>query len=574
MKNTNTKAFALVLTASVGLMACNPLNKMSKKAEEVSYSVTPSPLELHNDSIEINVSGSIPPRFFNKKVSVNFVPNFKYDGKETDFKTITLVGEDSEVEGMKINFEKGGSFAYTDKVAYVKGMEVAELYMVATGSYKGKEKSFDPVKVADGTIITPMMVQNEDMPAIGPDKFKKVVPQEYKATINYLVNSSAVRSSELADADVKEMAKFIKNGKEKGFVFKSTNVVAWASPEGEISLNENLADQRAASAANAASGMFSRNSVKAANDKSFYTKTGKGEDWDGFKSAMQASDIKDKNLILRVLEMYEDKTKREEEIKNLAETFEVVKENILPQLRRSEITINAELKSMSDEMIAKYAESNPDTLTVEELLYAATLTTDMDKKLAIYKSAERVYPNDFRGFNNAGYIYAMQNNLDKAKGEFQKAAKLAPNAPSVNNNLGMVARLEGDNKKAMEYYNNASGAGDAVNMNKGLINIKQGNYAEAVSNYGSAKTFNAALAQTLNKDYQTALKTIDASDASTKAIGLYLKAIVGARMKDKSMMVNNLKLAVAKDPSLKDYAKNDAEFLNYKDDAEFKAAVN
>jgi Flp pilus assembly protein TadD len=574
MKNTNTKAFALVLTASVGLMACNPLNKMSKKAEEVSYSVTPSPLELHNDSIEINVSGSIPPRFFNKKVSVNFVPNFKYDGKETQFKTITLVGEDSEVEGMKINFEKGGNFAYTDKVAYVDGMGVSELYMVATGSYKGKEKAFDPVKVADGTILTPMLVQNEDMPAIGPDKFKKVVPQEFKATINYLVNSSNVSSSELADADIKDMAKFIKNGKEKGFVFKSTSVVAWASPEGEISLNENLADQRAASGANAASGMFSRNKVKAANDKAFYTKTGKGEDWDGFKSAMQASDIKDKNLILRVLEMYEDKTKREEEIKNLAETFEVVKENILPQLRRSEITINAELKSKSDEMIKKYADSKPDTLTAEELLYAATLTTDMDKKLAIYKSAERVYPNDFRGFNNAGYIYAMQNNLEKAKGEFQKAAKLAPSAPSVNNNLGMVARLEGDNKKAMEYYNNASGAGDAVNTNKGLINIKQGNYAEAVSNYGSAKTFNAALAQTLNKDYQTALKTVDASDASSKAMGLYLKAVVGARMKDKSMMVNNLKLAIAKDPSLKAYAKNDAEFLSYRDDAEFKAAVN
>lgn len=573
MKNRNTKALALVVTASVGLMACNPLNKMSKKAEDVSYSVTPNPLELHGDSVEVNVSGSIPPKFFNKKVSVDFVPNFKYAATESNFKTITLVGEDSEVEGIKINFDKGGSFSYTDKIAFVKGMEQAELFMVATGSYKGKSKSFEPEKVVQGTIITPLWVQNEDMPIVGADKFTKVVPQQYKATVNYLVNSSNVRSTEMSDADVKGMAEFVKNGKKKAFVFKSTDVVAWASPEGEISLNENLADDRANSGADVAKGMLSKNKVdtKGAN---FYNKSGKGEDWDGFKSAMQASDIADKNLILRVLEMYEDKTKREEEIKNLAETFEVVKENILPQLRRSEITINADLISMSDEMISKYAVSKPDTLSNEELLYAATLTEDMSAKLEIYKKAERVYANDWRGFNNSGYIYAMQNDLAKAKVEFEKAAKLNPSAPVVNNNLGMVARLEGDNAKAMDYYNKASGAGAAVGANKGLLNIKSGDYSQAVSNYGDTKTFNAALAQTLNKDYQTALKTIDASDAASSAKGLYLKAVIGARMKDKSMMLNNLKSAIAKDASLKDFVKNDAEFNNYKDDAEFQAAVN
>lgn len=574
MKNRNTKTLALVVSASVGLMACNPLNKMSKKAEEVSYSVTPSPLEMHGDSVEVNVSGSIPPKFFNKKVSVDFVPNFKFEGGETNFKTITLVGEDSEVEGIKINFEKGGSFSYADKIAYTEGMDQAELFMVATGSYKGKTKAFDPEKVATGTIVTPKWVQAEDMPIVAADQFAKVVPQEYKATVNYLVNSSNVRSTEMSDADVKGMAEFVKNGKAKGFVFKSTDVVAWASPEGEISLNENLADDRANSGANVAKGLLSKNKVDAAKGKEFYNKTGKGEDWDGFKSAMQASDIADKNLILRVLEMYEDKTKREQEIKNLAETFEVVKENILPQLRRSEITINADLISMSDEMISKYAVSNPDTLSVEELLYAATLTDDMNAKLEIYKKAERVYPNDWRGFNNSGYIYALQNDLAKAKVEFGKAAKLNPSAPVVNNNLGMVARLEGDNGKAMEYYNNATGAGKAVGANKGLLNIMSGDYAQAVSNYGDTKTFNAALAQTLNKDYQTALKTIDASDAASTAKGMYLKAVIGARMKDKSMMVNNLKSAISKDASLKATAKKDAEFNNYKEDAEFQAAIN
>lgn len=574
MKNTNTKTLALAVTASLTMLACNPLKDMTKRADEVTYSVTPKPLEMRNDSIEINISANIPARYFNKKVSVDIVPNLKYAGGEKSYKTITLVGEDSEVEGIKINYEKGGTFTYTDRIAFVNGMEDAELFANATGLYKGKEKSFDPKKLADGTIVTTQWLQNEDMPIEGDSKFQKVIPQTYKATINYLVNSANVRSSELNDKDMKEMAAFIKNGKDKGFDFKSVDVVAWASPEGEISLNENLADNRASTGASATNNYFSRNRIKAANDKAFFKKTGKGEDWDGFKSAMQASNIEDKNLILRVLEMYEDKNKREEEIRNLAKTFEVVEEQILPQLRRSEITVNAELKSKSDEMISKLAVSSPDTLTANELLYAATLESNMDKKLAIYKSAERVYPNDWRGFNNAGYIYAQQNNLAKAKEEFNKAAKLAPSEPVINNNLGMVARLEGDYSTAMDYYNKADGAGEVVGYNKGLIQIKEGAYSDAVSNYGEAKTFNAALAQTMNKDYQKALKTLDGSDAATTAKGHYLKAIIGSRMKDKSMMLTNLKAAISKDASLKAKAKRDAEFLDYRNDSEFQAAVN
>ncbi len=574
MKNTNTKTLALVVTASLSMIACNPLKDMTKRADEVTYSVTPKPLEMRNDSIEINISANIPPRYFNKKVSVDIVPNLKYAGGEKSYKTITLVGEDSEVEGIKINYEKGGTFTYTDRVAFVNGMEDAELFANAKGMYKGKEKSFDPKKLADGTIVTTQWLQNEDMPIEGDNKFQKVIPQTYKATINYLVNSSNVSSSEMNDKDMKEMAQFIKNGKAKGFKFKSTDVIAWASPEGEISLNENLANNRASSGASATNNYFSRNGVKAANDKAFYNKTGKGEDWDGFKSAMQASNIEDKNLILRVLEMYEDKNKREEEIRNLAKTFEIVEDQILPQLRRSEITINAELKSKSDEIITKLAISAPDTLTANELLYAATLESNMDKKLAIYKSAERVYPKDWRGFNNAGFIYAQQNNLEKAKVEFNKAAKLAPSEAVINNNLGMVARLEGDYSTAMDYYNKADGAGEVVGYNKGLIQIKEGAYSDAVGNYGEAKTFNAALAQTMNKDYQKALKTLDGSDAATTAKGHYLKAIIGSRMKDKSMMLTNLKAAISQDASLKAKAKRDAEFLDYRGDSEFQAAVN
>ena len=575
MKKHTFKSYAIVAVAAATTMACNPLSNMTKRAEEVTYSVTPNPLEMHGDSIEVNISGAIPPKFFNKKVSVEITPTLNYDGGSVSLDKIVLVGEDSEVEGQKIPYEKGGNFAYNDKIAYKPGMEVATLDAVAVGMYKGKSKEFPAEQIATGTIITPMWAMDDDMPVLGADEFTEVVPMEKMATINYLVNSSAVRSSELSDEDVKELKAWVKEkAKNPMFNFKGVSVVAYASPEGEISLNANLADNRAQSGANAAKSMLRSNRVKAASNSDFYATMGKGEDWDGFKSAMQASDIKDKDLILRVLEMYEDKAKREEEIRNLAATFEVIEEQILPDLRRSLVTVQGELTSFSKEKIQEYATSTPDTLTAEELLYAATLTDDMDKKMAIYKTFAGLHPKDWRGPNNIGYVYYMQGKVDEAKAEFDKANSLNPNNGVVMNNLGIIARAGGDNEKAMEYYESANGAGAEVGNNLGYLYMLKGDYAEAVSNYGSIKTFNAALAQTLNKDYSTALQTIDASPASDEAAGYYLKAVIGARKGDKSMVVSNLKSAVAKDASLKENAKKDAEFEEYKDDAEFQAAVN
>jgi len=569
------KSYALIGLAAATTVGCNPLNNMTKRAEEVTYSVTPNPLELHGDSIEVNISGAIPPKFFNKKVSVDITPVLSYGEAETSLDKITLVGEDSEVDGQKIPYEKGGNFSYNDKIAYQDGMQVSILNAAAVGKYKGKEKAFDPRQIATGTIITPKWAMDDDMAIIGADKFTKVTPMNMPAVINYLVNSSNVRSSEFSDEDMKKLKAWAKEmSNNPMFVFKGTDVVAYASPEGEISLNANLADDRAKSGANAIKGMLRGNRVKAASDDAFYNKTGKGEDWDGFKKAMQASNIKDKDLILRVLEMYEDNTKREEEIRNLAATFKVIEDEILPNLRRSEVTVKGEMTSFSDEKIKEFSKSNPDTLSNEELLYAATMYEDMDQKIMIYQTYSKLHPKDWRGPNNVGYVYFMQNKMTEAKAEFDKANSIAPNNPVINNNLGVYERANGNDEKAMEYYNNASGAGEEVGNNIGYLMMRKGDYTAATSNYGGVKSFNAALAQTLNKDYPTALKTIDASPAADKAEGYYLKAVIGARMSDQNMVVTNLKNATAKDASLKAIAKEDAEFREYKDNAEFQAAVN
>lgn len=574
MKKHNYKSLAVIALSSFGLVACNPLNNMTKRASEVSYSVTPNPLEMHNDSIEVTIDGNIPPKFFNKKVSVVITPTLQYDGGEATFDPLTLVGEESEIEGQKINYEKGGTFSYNDKIAYQEGMDQATLMAVAVGQYKGKEKSFDPEQIATGTIITPSWVQDADQAMVGPDGFEKVVELKDTAVINYLVNSAHVRPSELRDADMDSMSNFIKiKAKHPMFTFTGVNVVAYASPEGELSLNENLANDRANSGANAAKNILRRNGVKAASAEEFYTKQGRGEDWDGFKSAMQASDIEDKDLILRVLEMYEDKAKREQEIRNLSETFEVIKEEILPDLRRSIVVVKGEKQSFSDEKIAEYAQSNPDTLSKSELLYAATLTDDMDEKLGIYQTYVKLYPNDWRGPNNIGYVYVQQNKMEEAKAQFDKANSLDQGNQFVSNNLGVYERSKGNDDKAMEYYRAAEGAGDEVGNNLGYLYITQGDYVAATSSYSDVKSFNAALAQTLNKEYDKALQTLnDSPDAST-ARGYYLKAVIGARKNDANMVNTNLKSAIAEDASLKERARRDAEFSEYSESAEFQAIV-
>lgn len=565
MKANTAKNVSLIAIASLGVMACNPLNKMSKKAEEVNYTVTPNPIEMHGDSVEITVKGSYPAKYFHKKAIVDIKPAFYADGNNVlDFETITLVGQDAEGEGRKVNYDKGGSFTYVTKVPYKDEIQYGEVKAKVIGKFKSKEKELTEVKVADGTIITPNLVHPDDKPILGSDEFNRITTDVHKSEIHYLINSAYVRPAELRDSDVDEMFKAIKEkSKDEKYNFKKLDVSAYASPDGEISFNESLADDRAKSAGDAVKRQLNRNRVKIENESDFFNLVGKGEDWAGFKSAMQASDIEDKNLIIRVLEMYDDKQKREEEIKNLAETYEVLKDKILPNLRRSQLSLSIDKVGKTDEQIAALAAENPSELNIEELLYAATLTDDMDAKFDIYQSAVKVYPEDWRGYNNSGYIKLMQNDLAAAKNHFNQAEAKAQGNPVIMNNLGVIARLEGNRAKAAEYYSKASGAGDEVNYNKGILNIMDGDYSAATSNLSGFKTLNTALAQILNGQTDQALKTIDASDDKTAAKAYYLKAIAGARSNNKELMMNNLKTAVSKDPALKDRAKKDAEFLNF-----------
>lgn len=584
---TLIKGIALTAVISIIIAACNPLKKMAKRYPEIKYDVNPPVLTLKGDSVEFSLSGKIPANYFHKKVFVDFAPTLIYPadgGTAKDQKTKILRGEATDGEGDKIEFAKGGSFSEKYKFAYEKSMETTALKVKATGRFKTKSKeiSIDTV-IARGTIITQLLVKGDDRPILAKDNFVKTVPVSYSAEINYLVNSFSVQPKELNDADIKDLLNSLKMADSSGITISNVSVSAYASPDGELTLNENLANDRAKSGANAVKDMFKKLAVTfkkntelaskmtdMSKNDAMYSMQGRGEDWDGFKTLMLASDIKDKDLIIRILEMYSDPQKREQEIKNLAKTYLEVSDKILPKLRRSQITVSGEKKSRSDEQIKQTFASAPDSLSAEELLYGATLTNDINEKMNWYQQASKMYPNDWRTHNNVAYCYLMQNKLSEAKAALEKAGS---SEAVVNNNLGVVTRLMGNRDKAEELYNSATAAGSDVNYNLGIIKIQKGEYESAVSNFGDNKTFNAALAQLLNGNPDKALETIDASEDKNSAEGYYLKSIIGARKKNAEMLANNLKSAISKDASLKEKAKKDAEFISYREDANFKSAV-
>lgn len=578
--NTKTlRNLSLAVGATAFLVGCDGLGKMVKKQNTITYDVKPNPLEMHGDSVGFSVTGKFPAKLFAKKATVTITPVVKYNGGEKALKPVILVGDKATGSGQKISNEKGGTFSYSsEKFAYDPGMKVATVELRAQGAVKKKTKDFTAVKIGDGTIITPLLVRNDEKGIYAKDAFVKSTPANQTANIYYLVNKSDVRASELKSDEVKNLDKFItENINSPWYEFKGISVSAYASPDGEQSLNANLAQDRAKSGSKALMNEFNKNKnkdQKFGKSESDYKTQTTAEDWDGFKQLMEASSIPDKDLILRVLTMYSDLDQREKEIKNLSKTYTEVSEKILPKLRRSVLTVNADKKSRTDEQITKLTTTYPDSLSVEEMLYGATLTGDVNTKVQIYQAAEKKYSSDWRTSNNLGVALLMQNKVSEATEAFNRAEKTANGNPIVMNNLGIIAAKSGDRRKAMDFYNKASGAGSEVNYNKGIVNVRDGAYSDAVSNFGSNNGFNKALAELLSGNGGSVKSTIDGSNDKDIAMSYYLKAVSASRSAIPAEVVSNLKTAIEKDGTLKAWAKDDAEFIKYRDNAEFKALVN
>jgi tetratricopeptide (TPR) repeat protein len=561
MKKQSYRGLAAVAVVAAMLTGC-------KLIGELDYTVQQDPVQMHGDSVKVSVTVKFPEKGLKKKASAELTPKLG----DKSFKTITVQGEKATGNGQTIAYKAGGTVNYTDVIPYSPDLEHADL--VVTGKVKKGKKEIDlePVKIADGTIVTPLWVQNDDKALIGKDAFVRTTEQTFSGTqINYLKGKSDVRGTELKDKDFvafqQWMTKASTNPKIK---VKSINYISYASPEGEVAKNSELANDRAKSGRAAVEKWLQTAKITmpiTMNEQP------KGEDWEGFKTAVNNSKLEDKDLIIRVLQMYPDPNQREEEIKKMSKTYAALEKDILPSLRRTQINVVYDQIGWSDDELKSLSTSKPDTLTIEELLFTATLYTDLNEKLRVYQLAAKNYPNDWRGHNNVGYVYYMKNDLGNAKTHWEKANSIKEN-PVTLNNLGIVARQQDkDRTKASKLFSSAVSAGPEVKYNQGIIDIQNGDYAQAIGNFGSNNTFNKALAQTLNGDYSAALTTIDASPDKDSAIGYYLKAIIGARQNNLDMVTNNLKSAIAKDPSLKAKAAKDREFIKFFENASFKAVV-
>ena len=581
MKHLNTIQIPITIVGAsiIALTGCNELSKMLKKQKEIVYRVSPNPIEMHGDSIQFSVNGKFNPKLFAKKVTMVITPLIKYKDGEKELKSITLVGDKAVGSGQKISYDKGGSFSYTsEKIAYEPGMKSAKVILKAKGQVKSKSKDFNPVEIADGTIVTPLLVRHDEKPLFAKDNFVKTIPANQSTHIYYVINRSDVRPTEMKSDEMKNFFSNVRNYiTSQWYDIKNIEVSAFASPDGETSKNENLAKDRANSAIQAMIEEFKKinkdKNNKFGKEKDQYKIVTTREDWEGFKELVQQSNLADKDIIIRVLSMYPDPDQRRKEIKNLSKTYLELADKILPKLRRAEIILQANKKSRTDEQIKTLCTTSPDSLSVEELLYGANLFTDINTKVSIYQAAEKKYGNDWRTSNNLGAALLMLNKINEAEAALKRALQSSNGNAIVYNNLGIIEAKKNNRKAAMDNYNKASGAGKEVAYNKGIIYIADGKYSDAVSAFGDFNGFNKALAQLLSGSVDAVNNTIDNSNDKDLAISYYLKAIAAARKGNAADVTKNLKLAFDKDASLKQYIKDDAEFLKLKGNSDFETLI-
>jgi Flp pilus assembly protein TadD len=287
---------------------------------------------------------------------------------------------------------------------------------------------------------------------------------------------------------------------------------------------------------------------------------------------MEASSIQDKELILRVLSMYTDPEQREREIKNLAAAYKNIAEDILPALRRSRIQLTIDLIGKSDAEILALLNEDASQLSVEELLFAATLVNSADEKLAVYEKAMELYSTDYRAYNNAGLIQYEKGNIKEAARLYGKALEIAPSDPNINYNAAVAAMADGDLAKAEVLLGKAAGTSSDLGNALGTLYVMQGDYEKAQASFSKVPSNNAALQQILNEDYNAARNTL-AAVANPNGTTAYLQAVIAARTNDKDGVYSNLKVAIEKDAALKAKAAKDIEFAKFIDDAEFAAII-
>lgn len=557
---------ALLLVIGVALLSTSCSSNL-KPLTQNNFNVTPSPLETVGNQVPVTISGTFPEKWFNKNAIVTITPILKYAGGEIAGTPYSYQGENISGNRVTISQNRGGNFSMNSSFPYHPDMLSSELYLRFDGRIKNKRSNLPDLKVADGVVATSALADvKTTSPSVAPDGFQRIIQQAQEASIMFVIQQADLRQSELNKNDMAEWKRRVEAAFNDPRQKVNVEVSAYASPDGGVSLNEKLAAQREKNTSKYLEKELEKKNIDT-EVFAHYT----AQDWEGFRQLVASSNLQDKELILRVLEMYPDSETREREIKNISYVFDELASTILPQLRRSRIVANIEIIGKSDDEIMTAWKNNPKDLSVDELLYASTLTDDETVKEHIYQYVTANFSNDYRGWNNIGTMFLKRGEYSKAKQAFDRAAQVNPSAPEVNMNKALLAIMDNDLNAANELLGRSAGAA-GLDEAMGLLNLLQGNYNQAVSAYGQSKSNNAGLAQLLVKDYNKAKQTLEAVE-NPDAVTAYLLAVIASRTNNFNDVASNLRTAVSRDKNMGAKALKDLEFAKYRTNQEFMTIV-
>lgn len=543
---------------AVLVLAVSSCSKMGEL--DPSYFTTdPEVLEAIGGKVPVTITGKFPEKYFKKTATVEVTPVLRWDGGEAKGQPATFQGEKVEGNDQTISYKAGGTYTMKASFDYIPEMAKSELYLDFKIKKGSKEYTIPSVKIADGVIATSELPTVKSAhAAYAADAFQRIIKQAKEAQIMFLIQQANIRASELKSDSMIEFNKQVVTvaGDTKNYKLNNIEISAYASPDGGVKLNTGLAENRQSNTEKYLNRELKKSEINTQVDAKYTA-----QDWEGFQNLVSKSNIQDKDLILRVLSMYQDPEQREAEIKNISSVYKTLADEILPQLRRARLTANYDVIGRSDEEINAAFDAKEDSISVDELLYAATLTNDKARKEAIYKRATEQYPNDYRAYNNLGMMAYADGDLETAESYFKQAASKNADAPEANTNLGLCELCKGNVAQAETYLSKSSGA-DTANEALGNLYIKQGQYNRAVEVFGDTKSNSAALAQILAKDYNKAKNTLEAVE-NPDAYTDYLMAIIGARTNNASLVESSMDKVAQKDPALAAAAQNDCEFAKY-----------
>ena len=547
----------LLLSAASALLLTSCSSKLGTLSADY-FNVVPNPLETQAGEVPATINGMFPEKYMNKKAVVTVTPELRYaNGQVARGNSATFQGEKVEGNDQTISYLVGGNYTMKTKFQYVPQMQKSEMYLTFDAKIGNKSVNVPAVKVADGVIATSELYGRTLTSAqgcIAPDAFQRVTTQKHEAKIKFLIQQANLRKSELQNNSVTEFVQLLQkiNAEQETLNLNNVEVSAYASPDGGVKLNDKLASQRQENSEKYVEQQLKKAKLETQVDAKYTA-----QDWEGFQELVAASDIQDKDVILRVLSMYKDPEEREQQIKNMSVGFKELADGILPELRRARLTINYEVIGRDDEQIEAQLAADAKQLSVEEMLYSATLTENAAEQENRYKKTTEIYPKDARAYNNIAALEYAKGNYAEAKKYAQKALSIDPKSSEANANLGLIALQAGDTKTAETYIAKASTAEGLAEV-LGNLHLAQGNYALAEQDFAKVNSNSAALSQILNKNYSAAAKTL-ANVKNADAMTDYLTAILNARQGNSGAATAALRSAIAKDPTLASYASNDLE---------------